>query len=96
MSTDLPRGDGIFTAKSDGNDWKSLDNQKVKNLWTGSEIPQTHMDFKEMMSRKEQTVAHGFTELKWFFQKSNDQILRELYDQARERHMNANDDKTKR
>ena len=54
------------------------------------------MDFKKMMSRKEQTVAHGLTELKWMHMQSADEIAREKHKKAREDHINENEDKSKR
>jgi hypothetical protein len=38
MDLDLSRKGGIFWRKKDV-DWKSLDNQKVANLWVDDEIP---------------------------------------------------------
>lgn len=92
MDLDLSRKGGIFWRKKDV-DWKSLDNQKVANLWVDDEIPQAYMNIKGMMSREEQTVQQGLTELKWMFTKSADQIEREKLEKAKEVHTKAEADK---
>ena len=83
---------GIFARKNDV-DWRSLENQKVSNLWVDDEIPQAYMNMKGMMNREEQTVQQGLTELKWMYTKSADQIESEKLEKARLVHKNAEADK---
>ena len=91
MQKDLPRGESIFVGCKASN--LAQDKNKLPNQWTGQDIPQAYMDFKGMMSRKEQTVAHGLTELKWMHKQSADEIARARLSKAREEHINENEDK---
>ena len=95
MDLDLPRGDGMFQGTKP-EQWKSLDKKELANQWVGNQVPQAYMDFKGMMSRKEQTVAHGLTHLKWMHMKSADEIARAKLSKARENHIGQNEDKSKR
>ena len=94
MQKDIPRGDGIFKGCQASN--LAQDQNQLANQWINKEIPQAYMNFKGMMSRKEQTVAHGLTELKWMHKKSADEIARAKLSKAREEHINENEDKGKR
>ena len=82
--------------KAERDNWKTLDKKAQANKWVGDQIPQAYMDFKGMMSRKEQTVAHGLTEIKWMHVMSADEIAREKRNKFREDHINENEDKSKR
>ena len=95
MDKEPPRGDGIFTCKADPDAWKSLDKKQLDNLWK-KERKEDKRNFDNMMSRKEQTVAHGVTELKWMFVKSADEITRATNKHAREEYVRENEDKSKR
>ena len=88
-----PARKDMFTGK---NTVSSVDDKPLQNKWQDHQIPQAFMDFKEMMSRKDQTVDIANMHLTWMFKKSSDEIARAKLKQARDDHLREMDqDNTK-